>query len=241
MMNLCNSCINYIRCEFQSGNRMKCDFYRPPQIEPDNCGNNDTISRSGAIKAIEEKARRIKNEDTQNGLAGAIAILFELPPVIPIFEQWKKLKKTITEMRDNDGTSTQQEVCKFLANYMDVLEKQMQEPCDECRNKCTSFCGNCKEYDEFEPCEDTINRERAIKDVCFMMLNCFDADEEQLDAIETTINEIPPATPKSGKWRRENFPNSTVVWFCNKCSRGSYRKSNYCPNCGAKMESENKE
>ena len=28
-------------------------------------------------------------------------------------------------MRDNDCTGTQQEVCKFLANYMDVLEGQM--------------------------------------------------------------------------------------------------------------------
>ena len=43
-------------------------------------------------------------------------------------EQWKELKETITEMRDNDGIGTQQEVCKFLANYMDILEKQMQEP-----------------------------------------------------------------------------------------------------------------
>lgn len=40
-------------------------------------------------------------------------------------EQWQELKETIIEMRDNDGTGTQQEVCKFLANYMDVLEKQM--------------------------------------------------------------------------------------------------------------------
>lgn len=43
-------------------------------------------------------------------------------------EQWQALKETITEMRDNDGTATQQEVCKFLAELMNVLEKQMQEP-----------------------------------------------------------------------------------------------------------------
>lgn len=42
-------------------------------------------------------------------------------------EQWQELKETITEMRDNDGTSTQQEVCRFLVNYMETLEKQMQE------------------------------------------------------------------------------------------------------------------
>ena len=47
-------------------------------------------------------------------------------------EQWQELKETITEMRDNDGTGTQQETCKFLANYMEILEKQMQQPCEDC-------------------------------------------------------------------------------------------------------------
>ena len=42
-----------------------------------------------------------------------------------MIEQWQELKETITELRDNDGTGTQQEVCKFLANLMNVLEKQM--------------------------------------------------------------------------------------------------------------------
>ena len=46
-------------------------------------------------------------------------------------EQWKELKETIIELRDNDGTGTQQEVCKFLANLMDILEKQIQEPCED--------------------------------------------------------------------------------------------------------------
>ena len=43
-------------------------------------------------------------------------------------EQWEELKETIIELRDNDGTGTQQEVCRFLANLMDVLEKQVQKP-----------------------------------------------------------------------------------------------------------------
>lgn len=42
-------------------------------------------------------------------------------------EQWNELKETIKELRDNNGTSTQQMICRFLANYMDILEKQMQE------------------------------------------------------------------------------------------------------------------
>ena len=37
-------------------------------------------------------------------------------------EQWQELKETITELRDSDGTLSQQEVCQFLARYMEVLE-----------------------------------------------------------------------------------------------------------------------
>ena len=43
----------------------------------------DLISRQEAIKAIDEKAKRIKNEDTLYGLAGAVGILFDLPSVKP--------------------------------------------------------------------------------------------------------------------------------------------------------------
>lgn len=39
-------------------------------------------------------------------------------------QQWDELKETIIELRDNDGTGTQQEICEFLVNYMNVLENQ---------------------------------------------------------------------------------------------------------------------
>ena len=42
-------------------------------------------------------------------------------------EQWQELKETIIELRDNNGTGTQQEVCKFLDNLMDILEKQITD------------------------------------------------------------------------------------------------------------------
>ena len=93
--------------------------------------------------------------------------------------QWQELKETITEMRDNDGTGTQQEVCKFLANLMDILEKQMQEP-------------------------------------------------------------------KTGHWiEKEGFDGDTY-YDCSECGESfclidgtpTDNLYNYCPNCGAKMESE---
>ena len=43
----------------------------------------DCISRADAIKAIQDKAKKLTNEDTINGLCGAVAILFDLPSVTP--------------------------------------------------------------------------------------------------------------------------------------------------------------
>lgn len=43
----------------------------------------DLISRADAIKAMQDKAKELKNEDTINGLCGAVAILFDMPSVTP--------------------------------------------------------------------------------------------------------------------------------------------------------------
>ena len=84
---------------------------------------DDVVSRQDALNAVTFSEVRWQ----------AIERIKQLPPVRPqkqIPEQWQELKETIVELRDNNGTCTQQEVCKFLANYMGVLEKQMvkQEP-----------------------------------------------------------------------------------------------------------------
>ena len=42
-------------------------------------------------------------------------------------DAWNELRETITELRDNDGTCTQQETCKFLCNLMGVLDKQITD------------------------------------------------------------------------------------------------------------------
>ena len=44
-----------------------------------------------------------------------------------------------------------------------------------------------------EPCEDTISRQAAIDELVKMLSDCFYADEEVLDAVKTTLKELPPA------------------------------------------------
>ena len=46
-------------------------------------------------------------------------------------EQWQELKETIIEIRDNNAFNEDVYVmCRFLINYMGVLEEQIQEPCE---------------------------------------------------------------------------------------------------------------
>lgn len=47
-------------------------------------------------------------------------------------EQWKQLKDTIVAIRNNNRYKNEDvtHICHFLANYMDILEDQMQEPCE---------------------------------------------------------------------------------------------------------------
>lgn len=94
-----------------------------------------------------------------------------------MIEQWRELKETIIEMRDNDGTGTQQEVCKFLANLMDVLEKQMSD--SEKPNK-----------------GDLISRQAAI-DALSKYVDYSDDGEQEInaDSVFLTLEKLPSVEP----------------------------------------------
>ena len=129
-------------------------------------------------------------------------------------EQWQELKETIIEMRDNDGTGTQQEVCKFLANLMDVLEKG-----------------------ESLINDDAISRQAAI-DAIWDGINMDIYTREVKECLEA----LPSVTPqqKTGHWIYSKAVNtSEIIWSeCSECKdgeRGCAKRMKYCPNCGAKM------
>ena len=60
----------------------------------------DLISRADAIKAMQDKAKKLKNEDTINGLCGAVAILFDMPSVIPQEPKWIPVSERLPNDRD---------------------------------------------------------------------------------------------------------------------------------------------
>lgn len=90
------------------------------------------------------------------------------------------------------------------------------------------------------PVSDLIDRQAAIdairastsKYTGFMEMEMYTVD----DAI-TAVNTVPSAEPvRHGKWRE--YPISDGMNQCSKCGVLRFGKSNYCPNCGCRMDEE---
>lgn len=85
--------------------------------------------------------------------------------------------------------------------------------------------------DHIEPCEDAVSRE-AVLEVVNNPLNI------KLDKI---IEKLPSVTPKqrTGHWIREfNDIEGEVRFTCSSCGEFQLFGTDFCPNCGAKMEGE---
>lgn len=90
---------------------------------------------------------------------------------------------------------------------------------------------------------DIIYRRDAINEVCKMLRDCFWADDEELDAVEITINNLSSAQPerKTGHWVGID-DEPCDVYECDVCGTtydtcdSTWDLPNYCPKCGASME-----
>ena len=73
------------------------------------------------------------------------------------------------------------------------------------------------------------------------------AMQESMDDIRV-LPSVTPQEPKTGHWIKHNTPNNTYYYDCSLCgcvapcteTADSYlwKLSNFCPDCGARMESE---
>lgn len=134
-------------------------------------------------------------------------------------DQWQELKETIIEIRDNNefehGDVTL--MCRFLVNYMEVLEKQMQEPC-----------------------KNTIDRQ-AVLDIVDSYSESQSNVEDVTQDIISDIMALPPVNPqepKTGHWIFVDKAHEHA--HCSECDYGNVdlldgRPHNYCPNCGCRM------
>lgn len=171
-------------------------------------------------------------------------------------EQWQELKETIIEMRDNDGTGTQQEVCKFLVNYMEILEKQIQEPTpndDYFRKKAGVVISQLRAdrdrlEDELakreqEPSGDLISRQDVIKVLTKNRVHFYD-----MVKITSELKKLPSVKqePKTSHWDDcgtyiECFKYGCLAPSIEFADGVQFKKSSFCPRLQSTQESEDKE
>lgn len=91
---------------------------------------------------------------------------------------------------------------------------------------------------------DYISKKSILKDLIGLPA---DLDAKTVQRCIEAVHNFPSADVrenKHGKWVYQE-PNSgnkfRGAYWCNQCRNGvSYHKQNFCPNCGAKMDEENK-
>ena len=85
--------------------------------------------------------------------------------------------------------------------------------------------------------DDLISRQAVLDAIA---ANCIWENEYSLTSgrIKKAVEGLPPVTPqpKTGRWIRTTDKAEHLVWECDKCSWQQRFNTNYCPNCGAKME-----
>lgn len=131
-----------------------------------------------------------------------------------------------------------------------TIDKFAKEVAEKALDEITYEGKTIREWAEIitkqQPCDDCISREEVIDLVADYDLN--------MDQVVKGIHALPSITPqpKVGEWidcykempifNAGGFTETKHVgWTCSCCKENNFWiKSDYCPNCGAKMEGEDK-
>lgn len=85
-----------------------------------------------------------------------------------------------------------------------------------------------------EPCDDCISR----KDTLAEFKRVYFDNGTVIRCAESVLRGMPLVTPqqKTGRWNRVTDNAGYWVWECDKCGWQQRFHTNYCPDCGAKMQ-----
>ena len=89
---------------------------------------------------------------------------------------------------------------------------------------------------------DLIRRQAAI-DAMRELPHEYNTKEQRartggIAACQTIIRELPSVHPKTGRWIDVDSLDGALWHACSECGETEFYATNYCPNCGAKMEVE---
>ena len=129
-----------------------------------------------------------------------------------------------------------------IENLKELLECSYVDRFEDSENEALDMA--IKALDQ-EPCDDAISRQAYIERFRKWGYSEYGRriDNEAL-AIRVAMS-LPPVNPqpKTGHWRAIYQGDEIIDYRCSECEFGntfgkSTYRMNYCPNCGARMESE---
>lgn len=117
--------------------------------------------------------------------------------------------------------------------------EEMTVPCENCGHDMTFKIAVCGEQ---EPCDDAISRaDLGLTD--FEIVMCNGDYKQALEMLIEKIQKAPPVTPSrhKGHWIETEYHH----WRCSVCREKGMSdwdnihnvRTNFCPDCGAEMES----
>lgn len=136
-------------------------------------------------------------------------------------------------------------------DYTDIAIQALEQQPNRCYS-CIHFeeqdGSNCYECvkdmaDNFlaQSCDDCISRKAVLQIIenklnpCTDMFKCLEMSE-----IKEDVEHLPSVTPKPkiGKWIDVETLDSALWHKCSECGETEFYATDFCPNCGAKMEVE---
>ena len=142
----------------------------------------DCISRADAIKAIQNKAKELTNEDTINGLCGAVAILFELSSVTPQASKEITLEDVKEYCKPRLLTIITNELYHVLtSSKIKVVEKEIMlyRIRAEIEDK-YGQCDICEYFEDYDYEENDISEYRPIGNIADI-LQIIDKYKEEME------------------------------------------------------------
>lgn len=174
--------------------------------------------------------------------------------IIEVLEKLASFDDIVTYM-ENHSVTVQDAL-------LDAVKLLKQEPCDDAVsrdcNNCAYYvdgandeaCDGCfadeYEHPNFKPkaqyCDDCVSRQAVLEgvDTYINKAQSTGIQDDFYSFAELVVKALPPVTPqpKTGHWIEITNQRGTVIALrCSACEKSPKHaiRSDYCPNCGAKM------